>query len=295
MEDTQVIPVSPSHREKISSLTQAYSLPTHLLSLYVFGCIFILSVPVAAEMGDQPLAVIFGEKLYAKDLMASSSAKPDSKAAIDPDTEQRVRGEALRTRVWKAAFEDYARKRNIAPTEAEITWQIEGHQRMKLRTDAERARQRAALIDELKSPNLTDSRRKAAQQHLDVLNQSMEFDAKRTQELRDPAQKKIQQDAERRVAEYWVRAWKLNQTLYREYGGRIAFQQAGWEPIDAYRKLLDQYAAEKAFVVSDPALRAAVYSYFDHKFVYADETKARFYFEKPYWERTPEEMKAAGF
>jgi len=36
---------------------------------------------------------------------------------------------------------------------------------------------------------------------------------------------------------------------------------------------LDQYAANKAFVVHDPALRAAVYSYF--------ESKARFYFEKP--------------
>lgn len=295
MEDTQAIPASLSHREKNSSLSQAYSLPAHLLSLYVFGCIIILSVPVAAATGDQPLAIVFGQKLYAKDLMAPSSAKPDSKATIDPNTEQRLRGEALRTRVWKAVFEDYARQRNIAPTEAEITSQIEGHERMKLRTDAERARQRAALIDELKSPNLTDSRRKAAQQHLDTLNQLMEFDTKRTQELRDPAQKKIQQDAERRVAEYWVRSWKLNQALYREYGGRIIFQQAGWEPIDAYRKLLDQYAAKKAFVIPDPVLRAAVYSYFDHKFIYTDETKARFYFEKPYWERTPEEMKAAGF
>ena len=31
------------------------------------------------------------------------------------------------------------------------------------------------------------------------------------------------------------------------------------------------------------------------RFIYADEAKARFYFEKPYWERTPEQMKAAGF
>ena len=268
-------------------------MPARLLLLFALS--FTSTLSVAAEDDGQPLAVIFGEKLYAKDLVAPNSAKPDSKATIDPNTEQRLRGEALRTRVWKAVFEDYARQRNIVPTEAEITSQIEGHERMKQRTDAERARQRAALIEELKSPSLTDPRRKAAQQHLDVLNQSAEFDAKRSQELRDPTQKKTQQDAERHVAEYWVRSWKLNQSLYREYGGRIAFQQAGWEPVDAYRKLLDQYAAKKAFVIPDPALRAAVYSYFDHKFVYADETQARFYFEKPYWERTPEEMRAAGF
>lgn len=268
-------------------------MPSRLLLLSVFGFIVSLPAYAADEAGDQPLAVIFGEKVYGKDLVAPG-AKPGA-AAMDPATEQRVRGEVLRARVWKAVFEDYARQRNIAPTEAEIASQIEGHQRMKLRSDAERMQQRAALVEELKSPSLTESRRKAAQQHLDTLNQLAEFDAKRAQELRDPAQRKMQQDAERRVAEYWVRAWKLNQTLYHEFGGRIIFQQAGWEPIDAYRKLLDQYAAKKAFVVNDPVLHAAVYSYFEHKFVYADEAKARFYFEKPYWERTPAEMKAAGF
>ena len=73
----------------------------------------------------------------------------------------------------------------------------------------------------------------------------------------------MQQEAERQVAAHWVRGWKINQALYREFGGRIIFlQQAGWEPIDAYRKLLDRYAAKKAFMVHDPALRDAVYGYF---------------------------------
>ncbi|MBI5611518.1 MAG: hypothetical protein HY942_00400 [Gammaproteobacteria bacterium] len=227
------------------------------------------------------MAEIFGQKLYAADLAAQGVAAPD--------------GEQLRARVWKAVFDDYARSRGIAPTEAEIVSQIEGQRRMKARSEAERVRQREALVAELKSPTLSEKRRKDAQQLLDLLNQHAEFDMKYQAELRDPAMRKIQQQSERTVAEHWVRQWQLNQALYREFGGRIIFQQAGWEPIDAYRKLLDRYAAKKAFVVHDPALRAAVYSYFEHKFIYADDAKARFYFEKPYWERTPEEMKAAGF
>jgi len=268
-------------------------MPARLLLLSLLGCLFVLPAQAADEAGDQPLAVIFGAKIYDKDLVAPGGAKPG--AAVDPASAQRARGEALRARVWKAVFEDYARERRIAPTEAEMTSHIESHRRMKLRSDAERVQQRAALIEELKSPSLTETRRKAAQQHLDTLNKLAEFEAKHAQELSDPERRKMQQVVERQVAEHWVRAWKLNQALYREFGGRIIFQQAGWEPIDAYRKLLDQYAAKKAFVVHDPALRAAVYSYFEHKFVYADETKARLYFEKPWWERTPAEMKAAGF
>ena len=265
-------------------------MPAHLLWLSVFGFIFVLPAQAAGEAGDQPLAVIFGEKIHDKDLV-TPGAKPGA-AATDPASAQRARGEALRGRVWKAVFEDYARERRIAPTAAEIASHIESHRRMKLRSDAERVQQRAALIEELKSPRLTEARRKDAQKHLDTLNQLAAFETRHAQELSDPERRKMQQVVERQVAEHWVRAWKLNQALYREFGGRIIFQQAGWEPIDAYRKLLDQYAAKKAFVVHDPALRAAVYSYFEHKFVYADESKARFYFERPYWERTPEEMKA---
>jgi hypothetical protein len=37
----------------------------------------------------------------------------------------------------------------------------------------------------------------------------------------------------------------VSQALYREFGGRIIFPQAGWEPINAYRKLLEQYEAQK--------------------------------------------------
>lgn len=262
-----------------------------LLLTCVIGFILMLPAQAAEVAGDQPLAVIFGEKVYSKDLVASISSAP----AKDPVAEQRARGEAMRGRVWKAVFEDYTRRRHIVPSEAEIASQVEGHQRMKKHMEAERVQQRASLVAELKLPSLSETRRQAAQQHLDTLDKLAAFNTQREQELRDPERRKMSEASERMVAEHWVRAWKLNQTLYREFGGRIIFQQAGWEPIDAYRKLLDQYASKQAFVIHDPALRAAVYSYFEHKFVYAEEAKARFYFEKPYWERTPEEMKAAGF
>jgi hypothetical protein len=153
-----------------------------------------------------------------KDLVAPGGANR-AQTAIDPATEQRVRGEVL-PQVWRRSVRAPAQHR---ADEADITSADRRPQRMKVRSDAERVQQRTALIEELKSPSLTESRRKAAQQHLDTLNQLAEFDAKRAQELRDPAQRKMQQAAERHVAEYWVRAWKLNQALYREFGGRIIF------------------------------------------------------------------------
>lgn len=244
----------------------------------------------AEKPADAPVAVVFGEPIHASDLAAPAGAK-----ATDAAGAQRAQGEALRARVWAAVFGEYARRRGIEPTGAEIDSQIEGQRRMTERLAAERVPQRDALLAELASPGLSEARRQAAQQHLDTLDRLAEFDARRARELRDPAQQKLQRESERRVATQWVRKWKLDQALFREFGGRIVFQQAGWEPIDAYRRLLEQAEARGQLVVSDPAWRNAVYRYFEHRFVYADEAKARFYFEKPYWERTPEEMRAAGF
>lgn len=94
--------------------------------------------------------------------------------------------------------------------------------------------------------------------------------------LLHPAQQKMLQESERRVAVNWMRQWTLNQALHREFGGRIIFQQAGWEPIDAYRKLIEQAEASKQLVLSDPGGRAAVCRCLEHRFVYADEAEARF-------------------
>ena len=100
-------------------------MPSHLLLLSVFSFIVSLPAHAAEEAGDQPVAVIFGEKVYGKDLVAPGGAKPGA-AAVDLATEQRARGEALRARVWKAVFEDYARQRRIAPTEAEASMRAPG-------------------------------------------------------------------------------------------------------------------------------------------------------------------------
>ncbi len=255
-------------------------------------------VHVTGVAAEPPVATILGKAVTRAELDPPANIAVSPAGVTAPDGEAlktRQRRERLRALVWQAVFEDYAQQRHIAPTPAEIESHLRHHHRFQREDRQRREQDRQRLIGELKSPKLTEARRKQAQQHLDTLNRLKEFDAQQEQERRDPARAKIWQESERRVTEFRVRRWKVDQALYREFGGRIVFQQAGWEPIDAYRRLLDQYAARKAFVVHDPAYRDAVYSYFQHQFVYADEAKAKFYFEKPYWERTEAELKTAGF
>lgn len=272
-------------------------MPIRFFFILLISCL-PSSLSAAETALPKPVAEILGKALYEKDLIppkADAEQKAKLSSADYRAWYERLRQEALRGLVWSAIFSDYAQKRQIEPTPAEIDSQIRQQKKFMAGDKVRREKQREELVAELRSPGLPDARRKEAQKHLDTLNSLRDNDARMEQMRRDPAREKMQQASEQRVAQAWVKQWKVNQALYREFGGRIIFQQAGWEPIDAYRALLDQYKANRGFVVHDPSLRDAVYSYFLHTFVYADERKAKFYFERPYWERTQEEMKAAGF
>jgi hypothetical protein len=244
------------------------------------------------------VAEVLGKAVYEEDLVPSK-ADAERKAKLSTADHrvwyERTREEALRNLVWSSVFRDYAEKRKIEPTQAEIDSQIRSQKKFLAEDKVRREKQRQELIAELRSPGITETRRQQAQEYLDTLNSLRDHDTRMEQERKESGHEKMWQESEQRVARVWVTQWKVNQALYREFGGRIIFQQAGWEPIDAYRSLLDRYKAEKRFVIHVPALQDAVYRYFRHNFVYADEKKAKFYFEKPYWERTQGEMKAAGF
>lgn len=262
----------------------------------------LFSAPPALSAAEtkvrKHVAEVLGKPVYEDDLIPPKAAA-EQKAKLSPADYlawyERTREETVRNLVWSAVFADFAQKRKVEPTPAEIDSQIRQTKRFMAEDKVRRQKQRQELIVELKSTGLTEAQRKQKQQYLDTLNSLRDHDARMEKEQSDPAQKKMWLDAERNVASMWVKQWKVNQALFQEFGGRIIFQQAGWEPIDAYRALLDQYKAEKRFVIHDPSLQDAVYRYFRHNFVYADEKKAKFYFERPYWERTEQEMRAAGF
>lgn len=69
----------------------------------------------------------------------------------------------------------------------------------------------------------------------------------------------------------FIQQWKVNRALYQQYGGRIAFQQGGPEPLDAYRRFLDESAARGDFRITNPDLEAGFWRY------YRDESMHEFF------------------
>ena len=90
------------------------------------------------------------------------------------------------------------------------------------------------------------------------------------------------------VASAFIRQWKINQALYRQYGGRIIFQQGGPEPLDAYHTLLDESRARGDFSIADPALEAAFWHYYQtdtlHSFYPPGSREEEQVFAVPPWQ-----------
>jgi len=256
-------------------------------------CLLLFATPSTASAESEPpvVARLFGEPIAAADLDPPAG----SAGTLDEEGLRAARALRLKSRVWFSVLDDYARGRALEATEAEVISHVENGRRLASALSGENERRRAAIAVDLAAPDVEAGRRTALERELAALDVALAVDAARRAELEEPERRAARDRAARRVAREWVYKWKLDQALFHDFGGRIAFQQAGWEPVDAYRALFEKYEAAGQLVLPDPAWRPAVFGYFDHDFVYLDEAHGRFYFEKPWWERSPEELRAAGF
>ncbi len=85
-----------------------------------------------------------------------------------------------------------------------------------------------------------------------------------------------------------IRQWKINRSLYQAYGGRIIYQQLGPEPLDAYRRYLEERQEAGDFSIEAPTMAASFWRYFTddsiHDFMAPGGEDAARAFTAPPWE-----------
>ena len=99
--------------------------------------------------------------------------------------------------------------------------------------------------------------------------------------------------AREQVAAAFIRQWKINRSLYKQYGGRIIFQQGGPEPLDAYRMFLQEQKNKGAFTILDKAFEEKFWEYYltdsKHSFYSKGSREEKQVFETPWWLNEPRE------
>jgi hypothetical protein len=148
-----------------------------------------------------------------------------------------------------------------------------------------------ALFDRYAAKHRIDAEPAEIDAFVEHLRQGLAADGLTAEEGLTPEETAEIDGMRRDMARAIIRQWKINKALYAQYGGRIIYQQLGPEPLDAYRKFLEQRRAEGAFTINDPALAEGFWQYFTDESIHdfmepggADAVRA---FKVPPWEDIP--------
>lgn len=162
--------------------------------------------------------------------------------------------------IFGTLLEQYAKENKIEPTDAELDAFVLKTEEMRRQQQVKFEKDREKLAMELKSTALAEKERKEKTSQLHMIESIL----KTTKEAEDRTKGMEDQmrTMKRNMAQHFVKTWKINKSLYEKYGGRIIFQQAGPEPLDAYRSLLKEQEKKGAFQILNKDYEASFWKYF---------------------------------
>lgn len=193
--------------------------------------------------------------------------------------------EELRYVILRKLTDLYADDMGITVTQAEKDAYIDKQRRSMDQDRQNQARRRDELARKLQAKDISDSERKALSAELEALDDLIANLAEVTAPpAEDPEEVRA---AREEIASAYIRQWKLNRALYQDYGGRIIFQQGGPEPLDAYRRFLEERQRKGAFAILNPELEDAFWRYYRndsiHSFYPPGSEQEAELFRTPWW------------
>lgn len=187
--------------------------------------------------------------------------------------------------IFGSLLEQYAKGHKIEPTKAEIEAFVSKTEQQEIQMRKEWEQERKDIRKKLKSKALSESEKKEFTSYLEMLEKLLEVDPE--MEAYENENPKEINKMEEEMAKQFVKTWKVNKALFKQYGGRVIFQQAGPEPVDAYRDFLREEERKGSFKIFDKKFEPVLWEYFtnDDMHTFISETKAQGakIFETPWW------------
>ena len=236
----------------------------YLFGLTVLACMLCVSVQAREIYGNtnDPLsATVLNTEIH----------------TADPDE--------MRFVILAKLMERYAIEHHIEVRRQEIDAYLASLRRVAENHRKQNEARREDLTLRLNTETLTEDERASLSSQLESLNKLMEtLDEGMNASKEDP--EAVRKDREQ-VAAAFIRQWKIDWALYKQYGGRIVLQQGGPEPLDAYRHFLEEQEKRGSFTILNKAFVAKFWDYYRndtiHRFYPAGSLEEAQAFKKPWW------------
>jgi hypothetical protein len=241
-----------------------------------FGVVFFASGVWA--QADRPGTTDEGEKVIATVLGKKITLKEKDK---------------LNGIVFGALLEQFAKENKIEPTDEELDSFIIKTEEKQRQMPIKFEKDRQKLIEELKTDKLSEKERTDKEKQLKTIENILRMTREMEEKKKDRAELPIER--KRKGVERFVRSWKINKALFEKYGGRVIFQQAGVEPLDAYRDFLKEQEKLGNFQIIDKQYEADFWKYFtnDAMHTFYPKDKGAKFINTPWWmmDEPPEQEK----
>lgn len=231
-----------------------------VVAVVLSGSCFAQNAPKqAGDAGAQVIAVVLGKQITAADK------------------------DKLDGLIFSTLLQEYAKDNQIEATDAELDAFLAKTEEKEQQTQARFEADRDRLQRELQAATLAEGDRKAKESQLETI-ESVLASSREIKEMTKGMAEQMR-PMQRKMAQQFVKSWKINKALYEQYGGRVIFQQAGAEPLDAYRDFLREQQKKGAFQILDKQYEASFWRYFTndsmHRF-YNQADGAKF-INTPWW------------
>lgn len=185
--------------------------------------------------------------------------------------------------IFGALLQQYAQENKIEPTEEELDLFVRKMEEKEQQQQVQFEAKREKLQRELKSPSISDRERKGKASELQTIESILKSNLRMKEETKGMEEQA--RTAMRQVAHEFLKSWKINKALYEKYGGRVIFQQAGVEPLDAYREFLKEQEKKGAFQIIDKSYEASFWRYFtnDAMHTFFNKEEGVKFINTPWW------------
>jgi hypothetical protein len=223
---------------------------------------------------EQPVAFVRGRSIMAADLDPDPRVVQQHKTSYLPAQFEQwlayARQQKISSLIWAAVKEEFCRNRECEPNEAELTAFDNAFANREMERRVEDAARLASMDRQIAALPAGSPKRLELEKQRDTLRTA------------DEALRSAPAGSSRNLSMMWVGNWKFFRELYRAYGGKVIFQQAGPEPLEAMRKLLEEHHKLKLFGIYDPELNKQFWAYYT-SMRHNDMPDGGKFLETPWW------------
>ena len=216
------------------------------------------------------VGTVFGKPVTAADVGLTKRIRP----TVEFDSRDRKLWEQM-GRITKA-FGGPVMKRFVERQKFEATdEEVQKFVRISRERQEQGRRDRVAELEEVKEkleePELSAEEREMLEEYRETLESVIESDREMAEAPTTDEVERKMVDFRKQMAEAFILSWKVEQALHEEFGGRVAFQQAGLEALDGRRRLYEQAEDAGEITFADPGVRHLFYYYSNMKHLTAEE------------------------